>query len=133
MHTALGQAQPAHIELSLQNIFHGGMSLDQLYFARPAPSYSGYRSPIPGLYLCGSGAHPGEQCWEPGPYWGAAEGGWGCVEEMEGHHGGECVHCSLCPLRGREMGQLCWCSPAPHLLALELLTTANFCSLQEEE
>ncbi|XP_066179857.1 pyridine nucleotide-disulfide oxidoreductase domain-containing protein 2 isoform X1 [Sylvia atricapilla] len=42
-----------------QNIFHGGMSLDQLYFARPAPSYSGYRSPIPGLYLCGSGAHPG--------------------------------------------------------------------------
>uniref|UniRef100_A0A8D0F4W3 Pyridine nucleotide-disulfide oxidoreductase domain-containing protein 2 n=1 Tax=Strix occidentalis caurina TaxID=311401 RepID=A0A8D0F4W3_STROC len=41
------------------NIFHGGMSLDQLYFVRPAPSYSGYRSPIPGLYLCGSGAHPG--------------------------------------------------------------------------
>ncbi|NWQ60524.1 PYRD2 protein, partial [Neopipo cinnamomea] len=41
------------------NIFHGGMSLDQLYFARPAPSYSGYQSPIPGLYLCGSGAHPG--------------------------------------------------------------------------
>uniref|UniRef100_A0A8C5TP75 Pyridine nucleotide-disulphide oxidoreductase domain 2 n=1 Tax=Malurus cyaneus samueli TaxID=2593467 RepID=A0A8C5TP75_9PASS len=43
------------------NIFHGGMSLDQLYFARPAPSYSGYRSPVPGLYLCGSGAHPGEE------------------------------------------------------------------------
>ncbi|XP_030096858.1 pyridine nucleotide-disulfide oxidoreductase domain-containing protein 2 isoform X2 [Serinus canaria] len=41
------------------NIFHGGMSLDQLYFARPVPSYSGYRSPVPGLYLCGSGAHPG--------------------------------------------------------------------------
>ncbi|XP_067995678.1 pyridine nucleotide-disulfide oxidoreductase domain-containing protein 2 isoform X4 [Melanerpes formicivorus] len=41
------------------NIFHGAMSLDQLYFTRPAPSYSGYRSPIPGLYLCGSGAHPG--------------------------------------------------------------------------
>ncbi|XP_062436389.1 pyridine nucleotide-disulfide oxidoreductase domain-containing protein 2 [Rhea pennata] len=41
------------------NIFHGAMSLDQLYFARPAPSYSGYRSPVPGLYLCGSGAHPG--------------------------------------------------------------------------
>uniref|UniRef100_A0A8C3HDW3 Pyridine nucleotide-disulphide oxidoreductase domain 2 n=1 Tax=Chrysemys picta bellii TaxID=8478 RepID=A0A8C3HDW3_CHRPI len=40
------------------NIFHGAMSLDQLYFARPVPSYSGYRSPIPGLYLCGSGAHP---------------------------------------------------------------------------
>ncbi|KAM6266134.1 pyridine nucleotide-disulfide oxidoreductase domain-containing protein 2 [Porphyrio hochstetteri] len=41
------------------NIFHGGMSLDQLYFARPVPSYLGYRSPVPGLYLCGSGAHPG--------------------------------------------------------------------------
>ncbi|KAM9010592.1 pyridine nucleotide-disulfide oxidoreductase domain-containing protein 2 [Ara ararauna] len=41
------------------NIFHGGMSLDQLYFARPAPFYSGYRSPIRSLYLCGSGAHPG--------------------------------------------------------------------------
>ncbi|XP_061492294.1 pyridine nucleotide-disulfide oxidoreductase domain-containing protein 2 isoform X2 [Rhineura floridana] len=41
------------------NIFHGAMSLDQLYFARPVPSYSSYRSPIQGLYLCGSGAHPG--------------------------------------------------------------------------
>ncbi|XP_062988553.1 pyridine nucleotide-disulfide oxidoreductase domain-containing protein 2 isoform X3 [Elgaria multicarinata webbii] len=41
------------------NIFHGAMSLDQLYFARPVPSYSNYRSPIRGLYLCGSGAHPG--------------------------------------------------------------------------
>uniref|UniRef100_A0A8V0Z7F5 Pyridine nucleotide-disulfide oxidoreductase domain-containing protein 2 n=1 Tax=Gallus gallus TaxID=9031 RepID=A0A8V0Z7F5_CHICK len=41
------------------NIFHGGMSLDQLYFTRPAPSYSTYQSPVPGLYLCGSGAHPG--------------------------------------------------------------------------
>ncbi|XP_069467642.1 pyridine nucleotide-disulfide oxidoreductase domain-containing protein 2 [Ambystoma mexicanum] len=41
------------------NIFHGSMSLDQLYFGRPAPSYSNYRSPVHGLYLCGSGAHPG--------------------------------------------------------------------------
>ncbi|XP_032301469.1 pyridine nucleotide-disulfide oxidoreductase domain-containing protein 2 isoform X2 [Coturnix japonica] len=41
------------------NIFHGGMSLDQLYFTRPAPSYSTYQTPVPGLYLCGSGAHPG--------------------------------------------------------------------------
>ncbi|XP_056148139.1 pyridine nucleotide-disulfide oxidoreductase domain-containing protein 2 [Lampris incognitus] len=41
------------------NIFHGSMSLDQLYLARPLPSLSDYRSPIEGLYLCGSGSHPG--------------------------------------------------------------------------
>ncbi|XP_005407719.1 PREDICTED: pyridine nucleotide-disulfide oxidoreductase domain-containing protein 2 isoform X2 [Chinchilla lanigera] len=41
------------------NIFHCAMCLDQLYFARPAPLHSGYRSPLWGLYLCGSGAHPG--------------------------------------------------------------------------
>lgn len=41
------------------NIFHGSMSLDQLYLARPLPFLSDYRSPIKGLYLCGSGAHPG--------------------------------------------------------------------------
>ncbi|XP_058527755.1 pyridine nucleotide-disulfide oxidoreductase domain-containing protein 2 [Ochotona princeps] len=41
------------------NIFHCAMSLEQLYFARPVPMYSGYRCPLPGLYLCGSGAHPG--------------------------------------------------------------------------
>lgn len=84
-HTGLGQAQPTHTALCWQNIFHGGMSLDQLYFARPAPSYSGYRSPIPGLYLCGSGAHPGEQSWEPGPSWGPAEGRKGHVEEVHHH------------------------------------------------
>ncbi|KAM9804216.1 pyridine nucleotide-disulfide oxidoreductase domain-containing protein 2 [Neosynchiropus ocellatus] len=41
------------------NIFHGSMSLDQLYLARPLPSISDYRTPIAGLYLCGSGCHPG--------------------------------------------------------------------------
>nr|XP_015202056.1 PREDICTED: pyridine nucleotide-disulfide oxidoreductase domain-containing protein 2 [Lepisosteus oculatus] len=41
------------------NIFHGAMSLDQLYLARPLPSFCDYRSPVRGLYLCGSGAHPG--------------------------------------------------------------------------
>ncbi|XP_072026882.1 pyridine nucleotide-disulfide oxidoreductase domain-containing protein 2-like [Amphiura filiformis] len=41
------------------NIFHGAMSLDQLYFTRPVTSSSSYRSPVKGLYLCGSGAHPG--------------------------------------------------------------------------
>jgi phytoene dehydrogenase-like protein len=41
------------------NIFHGAMSLDQLYFCRPVSEYSNYQSPISGLFLCGSGAHPG--------------------------------------------------------------------------
>ncbi|VDM81263.1 unnamed protein product [Strongylus vulgaris] len=41
------------------NIFHGSMSLDQLYFTRPVSRYSNYTTPIKGLYLCGSGAHPG--------------------------------------------------------------------------
>ncbi|XP_041866235.1 pyridine nucleotide-disulfide oxidoreductase domain-containing protein 2 isoform X1 [Melanotaenia boesemani] len=41
------------------NIFHGSMSLDQLYLARPLPYFSNYRSPVKGLYLCGSGCHPG--------------------------------------------------------------------------
>ncbi|XP_029030879.1 pyridine nucleotide-disulfide oxidoreductase domain-containing protein 2 [Betta splendens] len=41
------------------NIFHGSMSLDQLYLARPLPCLSDYRSPVKGLYLCGSGSHPG--------------------------------------------------------------------------
>ncbi|XP_007938166.1 pyridine nucleotide-disulfide oxidoreductase domain-containing protein 2 [Orycteropus afer afer] len=41
------------------NIFHCAMSLDQLYFSRPLPLHSSYRCPLPGLYLCGSGAHPG--------------------------------------------------------------------------
>lgn len=35
------------------------MPLDQLYLARPLPSLSNYRSPVKGLYLCGSGSHPG--------------------------------------------------------------------------
>ena len=41
------------------NIFHGDLSLDQLFFMRPVPGWSQYRTPIDGLYLCGAGAHPG--------------------------------------------------------------------------
>jgi phytoene dehydrogenase-like protein len=41
------------------NIFQGEMSLDQLLSLRPAPQAGSYRTPVPGLYLCGSGAHPG--------------------------------------------------------------------------
>uniref|UniRef100_A0A8C1QLS0 Pyridine nucleotide-disulfide oxidoreductase domain-containing protein 2 n=1 Tax=Cyprinus carpio TaxID=7962 RepID=A0A8C1QLS0_CYPCA len=54
---------PADLErvfsLTGGNIFHGSMSLDQLYLARPLPSVADYRSPVKGLYLCGSGSHPG--------------------------------------------------------------------------
>ena len=41
------------------DIFHGKMSLDQLFSARPMIGSADYRMPLPGLYLCGSGAHPG--------------------------------------------------------------------------
>ena len=41
------------------NIFHGELSLQQLFFLRPAPRWADYRTPIRGFYLCGSGAHPG--------------------------------------------------------------------------
>ncbi len=41
------------------DIFHGALSLDQLFSARPMLGYGNYRGPLPGLYMCGSGAHPG--------------------------------------------------------------------------
>ena len=41
------------------DIFHGQLSLDQLFSARPVLGHADYRMPVPGLYLCGSGAHPG--------------------------------------------------------------------------
>ena len=41
------------------DIFHGRMSLDQLWSARPVLGHGDYRGPVRGLYLCGSGAHPG--------------------------------------------------------------------------
>jgi phytoene dehydrogenase-like protein len=41
------------------DIFHGHMSLDQLWAARPVLGNAAYRSPIKGLYMCGAGTHPG--------------------------------------------------------------------------
>jgi phytoene dehydrogenase-like protein len=41
------------------NIFQGAMTLNQLFFLRPAPGYADYRTPIRGLYLCGAATHPG--------------------------------------------------------------------------
>ncbi|HUI81645.1 MAG TPA: NAD(P)/FAD-dependent oxidoreductase [Bryobacteraceae bacterium] len=41
------------------NIFHGEMSLDQMFVMRPLAGWARYRTPVRGLFLCGSGAHPG--------------------------------------------------------------------------
>ncbi|CAA7393698.1 unnamed protein product [Spirodela intermedia] len=41
------------------NIFHGAMHLDSIFLMRPVKGWSAYRTPVKGLYLCGSGAHPG--------------------------------------------------------------------------
>jgi phytoene dehydrogenase-like protein len=41
------------------DIFHGHLSLDQLFSARPMLGHADYRSPVKGLYMCGSGTHPG--------------------------------------------------------------------------
>jgi phytoene dehydrogenase-like protein len=41
------------------NIFQGELSLEQLFWARPIPGYARFRTPVEGLWLCGSSAHPG--------------------------------------------------------------------------
>ena len=41
------------------DIFHGALSLNQLFSARPMLGYANYRGALPGLYLCGAGTHPG--------------------------------------------------------------------------
>jgi phytoene dehydrogenase-like protein len=45
--------------LSEGNIFQGELSLEQLFFLRPAPGWAGYKTPIRKLYMCGSATHPG--------------------------------------------------------------------------
>ena len=60
-------ARQVHTPLDLErkfglvggDIFHGTLSLDQLFSARPVLGHADYRTPVAGLYLCGSGAHPG--------------------------------------------------------------------------
>ena len=63
------------------NIFHGELSLEQLFFLRPAPGWAKYRTPVRGLYLCGSGAHPGGGIM-------AAPGRNAAWAVMRGHRGG---------------------------------------------
>src|SRR6476469_6763808 len=45
--------------LSEGNIFQGELSLEQLFFLRPVPGWASYRTPVKGLYMCGSATHPG--------------------------------------------------------------------------
>ena len=58
-----GALSPSDLErefgLTGGDIFHGQLSLDQLWSARPVLGHANYRTPVKSLYLCGSGAHPG--------------------------------------------------------------------------
>ncbi|HEY5658075.1 MAG TPA: NAD(P)/FAD-dependent oxidoreductase [Myxococcota bacterium] len=47
------------IALTEGNIFHGELTLDQLFFFRPIAGYADFRTPIKNYYQCGSGTHPG--------------------------------------------------------------------------
>lgn len=47
------------VHLPQGHIFHGELSSDQLFFQRPISGYADYRTPIRGLYICGSSMHPG--------------------------------------------------------------------------
>ena len=47
------------VGLTEGNIFQGELTMDQLLFNRPFPGYAQYRGPVSGLYMCGSGTHPG--------------------------------------------------------------------------
>ena len=49
----------AIVGLPQGHIFHGELSADQLFWQRPAPHWADYRTPITGLYQCGSSTHPG--------------------------------------------------------------------------
>ena len=47
------------VGLTEGNIFQGELSLEQLLFLRPAPGWARYKTPVKGLWMCGSGVHPG--------------------------------------------------------------------------
>ena len=47
------------IGLSEGNIFQGELSLEQLFFNRPVPGWARFKTPVDGLWMCGSATHPG--------------------------------------------------------------------------
>ncbi|WP_225772442.1 NAD(P)/FAD-dependent oxidoreductase [Inquilinus sp. Marseille-Q2685] len=49
----------AEVGLTEGNIFQGELTFDQILFNRPVPGWAQYRSPVAGLYMCGSSTHPG--------------------------------------------------------------------------
>ena len=63
MSSAARRSSPLDLEqqfgLTGGDIFHGALSLDQLFWARPRLGYADYRGPVRGIYHCGAGAHPG--------------------------------------------------------------------------
>jgi phytoene dehydrogenase-like protein len=67
------------------DIFHGALTLDQLFWARPALGHADYRSPLKGLYHCGAGAHPG-----------------GGVTGAPGHNAARAIIADLRRLRSRD-------------------------------
>jgi len=99
-HTLTRSTWSANSACPAATSFHGALTLDQLWAARPMLGYADYRSPVRGLYLCGSGAHPG----------GGVTGlpGHNCAREMirdrrRGWRAGETLkNCELC----REAAQL---------------------------
>jgi phytoene dehydrogenase-like protein len=66
------------------DIFHGALTLDQIFAARPMLGYAKYRGPIDGLYHCGSGAHPG-----------------GGVTGIPGHNAARAILADRAPVRRR--------------------------------
>jgi phytoene dehydrogenase-like protein len=61
LHTEIRSPWDIENEVGLTegNIFQGELTMDQLMFNRPIPGYAQYRSPVKGLYMCGSSTHPG--------------------------------------------------------------------------
>src|SRR5215831_10133998 len=59
METLVAPDLESIVGLPQGHIFHGELCADQLFWQRPAPHWSDYRTPIRGLYQCGSSTHPG--------------------------------------------------------------------------
>lgn len=59
VHVALPGDLGGRFRLTEGHLYGGEVNLAQAFFSRPVPGYSGYESPIGGLFLCGSAAHPG--------------------------------------------------------------------------